>query len=782
MFIVFAVLLIIGFGFFGCVDNTQATQQKQRGLVETLSPNNFHLNSNDDIKDYPPGQCIAMICKDKIPVFPLNLFFDRSLKNKQCDFQQINEEDYGKFVTENYIGEKSIKYFMFGAGHSFLSFSDANAYCDNSMKMSVKWLIGGKGFKYSLPEKDRAECFLDINILPVYILYSDFENADAARAGEIAKTLNGAGPAMIVSEAELDDSDVNRYAIIKNQIAQMKTNCPKCLIALGVKLNGTSEYNAINKLFSDRTLFDNVDVVAYGINSHYFNDCNPDKLIYYGISFSNFLLHKYSKPSIISYALFDAAPSLDSSCVWSDVSVANGYSLLYVNANNLASNGVIGAAIYSFYGGGPLKYDNSRNYAFIDINSLATNPQNPSKMEPRFSNYFGFCQAYHTHGAGDAPNIIPLVFSTGSQNCNYAFNTNFGRFVGGSDKEIKPIDIDTYKTTAAQPFSFCAGCVKGEKVPDSIKAFPGSLDKCTSFSPIIEIAADKFDMDPTLLRAAAWQESDFHECSVSEVPIENKNCNEYELKQISDSETNCGYKVQQEQDKICAYGLIQVIEYPWWVYKKYSVKPQDLPDVVKVCASKINEHDYPDFNPFRPYDSACAYAYKFMNDNLPTARRLVDSNLDKLDINVEKNPNDKNKKEWVSIFLALYGIYGEGSNVQQDWIDMFAIQKDIAFAPSSCSYNKDFFDYVKNCLRDYGYDVLAKYKWLANADNCKNTKCAEEKMVDETIIKYLCDAGEMEVNCCNAAKTGLFSLWGQYSAKKLCDSPPFGCEKYCLET
>ncbi len=760
MKVLFAIAILLVFGY---TYNENIPKNKFIGF----SPKQFTLNA-DDIQDYPPGACFAMVCKNKTPQFPYNLFFDASLKNSECSFQACNEVEYNKFMNGSYKNQ-SIRLFMFGIGHSFFSFSNANAYCNNSMKLSVKWLVGGKDFDYSLPTKDRAECFLDKNILPTYILYSNFENVNVTRAGKIAKILNGTGPAILVSEAELDNSDPSRYETVKNQIIQMKSNCPKCLIALGVKLNGTSEYDVINKLFSDVTFRNNVDIVAYGINSHYFKDCNSDKLIWYGMKYSHYLLHTYSKPSLITYVLFDEAESSDKSCIWSNISVSNGYSNLYVHANDFTSNGIIGVSVYSLYGGGPLVCENCE---FIDINSLL-NPK-ISTYEPRFSNYFGFCQAYYTHLTGDAPNVIPLVYSTGSRNCNYAWNSNFGRFIGGSDMEIKPINL--YEIDKIQLFSFCASCIKNGTAPNSIETANGFSDYCYSNSPIIELAADNFDMDPTLLRAAAWQESTFNNCSVSEVKIENDGCNPLGLSSIFNSETKCAYNVKESGNKICAYGLIQVIEYPSEIYEKNNL---NLPTVARVCGKITNNKI--DFNPFRPYDSACGYAYKFMNNNLPAARNLVNLNIDKLDI----KPEDESKKEWISIFLALYGIYGQGSMLQQDWIDKFAIQKDIQCSDCivGCDVgcgNKDFFTYVKYHLRyNYGYDVLAKYKWLVNPKNCPNTQCAEEQMPDQTIIKYVCETEEMEKDCCNAAKTGLFGLWGEYSAKHLCENPPLKCMKYC---
>ncbi len=803
---------------FGCTQSE--FQQSIGGLVGELGPANFTINVSEDIGNFSNGTCMAMLCQNVTPQFPYNIFYDSSLKGGNCSFLPCNETQYNDTITGKYTGV-SVRLFMFGAGQSFLPFADANVYCNNSMKMSVKWLIGTNYSTYPMAKKERAECFLDKNVIPTYILYSNFTNINATRAGEIAANLNGAGPAIIVSEADLDNSNASNYPLVKNEIITMKAKCPKCLIALGIKLNGSSEYNVTQELFRDSAFMQSVDIVAYGVNSHYFSECNPDLLLWYAVNYSKFLLFNYTKPSLISYALFDAGNSSDGSCRWYNETVGNGYSELYADVGTFAGNGIIGASLYSFYGIGPFQCEDC---AFMDPNSATCSPSgyNPVQLNPRFFNYMGFCQAYYSGIGENISGIMPPVFSNGSNNCNYAFNSNILRYLNVSDTEIKP--LVPYQITASKPFFQCAGCTGNGTIPTEFKAVPTpSTSQCTDYKPSIEIAADNFDMDPALLRAAVWQESNFNKCAVSYVPKSNMNCNPLNLTDIPDPDPKCPCTFAQqdlytdpasanpvspctatgtgEVCKPCAFGLAQVIEYPWVVYKDNPLLP--VPDPVRMCAMKLTQDGYPDFDPFRPYDGPCAYAYKFMVINLPKSYAFINTggNLVKLDA-----ATDQNKKDWFATFFALDLMFGHQGKPgcykltdvsQQDWIDDFANQKDRTDCASNpvvcmgettanpdCCGNKDFMKYVKFCEHNgsfsYAYDVIDKYAGLTQAPplGCAaNRYCPETAMANTDIVDYLCTTKQMEPECCADAYD---PVSGSYNAQYLCcPAPGAPCDKYC---
>lgn len=802
----FAIALLF---LFGCAADMSE-------LIKELKTTNLSLNSSHDMTTYPNGTCIAMICSNKTPSFPFNLFFDSSLKGGNCSFQPCNETLFDEINRQGKYPDLSIRLFMFGSGHSFLSFSDSNLYCNNSMKMSVKWLVGSNYSAYPMPTKERAECFLDKNIIPVYLLYSNSTNINASRAGEIANELNDSGPAILVSEAELDDANESRYSLVKDQIISMRAKCPKCLIALGLKMNGSSEYNVVRAIFSDSSILEKVDIVAFGLNSHYFKGCDPDLIFWYAANFSRFLVFNYTKPSLMTYVLFDQANSSDNSCTWANETVANGYSLLYLYSGTFASDGIIGASLYSFYGIGPLGCENCALMGMNSGSDVCRETYEPEKIEPRFFNYMSFCQAYYSGVDGQMSGVSPIVFPNGSRNCDFAYNSNIWNYAKSTDTLIT--SLVTYEIAKSEPYFSCGGCFGNGTMPTTFPSISGSSDYCTNYTPSIEIAADNFDVDPLLMRAAIWQESSFDKCEVSFVPKSSTSCNAANLEQVEDPDACCSpptekyYKNKSstntvspcepesnfinypsrkgDECKPCAYGLAQVIEYPWKVY--YENSTLAIPQAVRTCALKIREEGVPDFNPFRPYNGPCAYAYKFMNNNLPSAQGLVSigANADKLDIGT-----DANKKEWYAAFLALYGIYGISSSTMQGWINDFYAQnpdnEDICSdvpdccesgspKTNSCCQNPDFMNYVKYCEHSggfsYGYDVLTKYNWLMG--NCDEKYCPDTQYADRNTIGYVCTHDYMEDECCNAAR-----LAGYYSATYMCyvnPSTPAACkQKYC---
>ncbi|MFA5077403.1 MAG: hypothetical protein WC488_03170, partial [Candidatus Micrarchaeia archaeon] len=370
--------------------------ESMRGVAGEMKPQNFTMNASQDLARFHNGSCIGMICENvSAPSFPFNLFYKSSLKGGVCYFAECNETRYYEITKLHTPANASVRNFMVGAGPSFLSFADANTYCNNTMQMSVKWLVANKQMTYPLPAKERAECLLDKGVIPVYVLYSQPRNINITRTAEIAAALKGAGPVIIVTDAELTDDEEKMYHYnISDQIKAIRSNCPNCLVALGVKLNGTSEYNLTRSYFMDCQCSE-PDLVAYGLNSHYFSDCNPKDMIWRASNFSKSVLKTYirdnrtvySKPSIIIYTMFDEGPSSDLSCEWTKETVGNAYSMLYApNIEPFAAGGIIGFSLYSLYGIGPLSCENC---ALVDPNfaqsdDICSQSFLPEPKNPRF--------------------------------------------------------------------------------------------------------------------------------------------------------------------------------------------------------------------------------------------------------------------------------------------------------------------------------------------------------------------------------------------------------------
>ncbi|MBU0586191.1 transglycosylase SLT domain-containing protein, partial [Candidatus Micrarchaeota archaeon] len=683
---------------FGCTDFENVTKK----MGKELEAKDISISSEQDLVDYGEGKCMAMVCVYNDPF--LAFWREASLFEGKCKFTDIDFTSYSTYV-ENYLkgeGDREVMpMFMFGAGHSLFSFDSANSYCKSAMGMAVKWLVGNEYSEYTLPSKSRTDCLLKNNVMPVYILYSGMENVSKERAGEIAKIVDGSGPTILVSEIELDDSDSSKYQSIREEIFEMKKGCSDCLIALGVKLNGSSEFNVTDEIFSDEATKNNVDLIAYGIDSHNFDTCKAEEILFYASNFSNYALNKYEKFSVIPYVLFDRAESADGSCNWTNQSVGYAYSDLFVNMHALVGNGIIGTSIYSLYGGGPLE---CTDCGFVNARYDDCNPTSFSltKNEPAFTNFMGFCRSYYSGVEGEMSGIQPIVASKGATNCNYAVNTNIYRYMDErGNNQVRPFVTGNIE---AETLAFnCAACVAEnlDKPTDFDSESAGGL--CTKYYPQIEIAADNFDMDPMLLRAVVWQESSFNPGAVSYAPISNNNCNPLDIESVLDpdgcvqpiaddwfvdksnmddpvsacrKESEIAEADKGEKCKPCAYGLAQVIEYPSNYYSDYSV---DYPEAVSVCAVKTGT--VLSFNPYNGYDGPCAYSYKY-SKALQDAVKLVNNNAGKLGASGDSE-EAQNKKSWYSAFFALDSVFGHQTKgcggkirTQQQLIDDFNAQKD----------------------------------------------------------------------------------------------------------
>jgi hypothetical protein len=779
--------------------------------LESFKLSNMSLNSSDSISNYSAGKCMALICGIEGAWFGPS-----SYKGKSCSMQVITAQQFAQNSSDLYNGR--IPMYLLGAGSTSTWFNFGNMMCNNSMRLSVKWLVGKADEPYADASKDASECYLTKEVFPLYMLYSGGENVDPSRAAEIATELNGAGPLMLVSEMDLGDPDL--VPAVQQQLVGMKAACPACQIGLGVKLNGSSEYEITSAVFDDPAAFAATDFVAYGLNTHYFKECNSAKMVYYAQNFSHWLMAGYTKRSIISYALFDRAEGLDGLCSWNDATVGQALTDLHANSYNLLRSGVMGYAAYSVYGKGPL---NCRDCSLLKMGLLGCSDISLAANEPFYTDFFGNCQAYY-NGFGSQEKrtlpVMPMVFTNGSDDCSYTTNLNLFSFIKFSTTGDKP-DVENPITMDSHKSFWCAECTS-PLLPPVVSASGAPAEVCGGFIPTIELAADAVNMDPVLLRAVAWQESGMKKCAVSHVSVSNIKCNPLNLmdEQVQDPDGCCTehttkqwflygtkcYTPEEAADKApnvtqgarckpCAYGLTQNIEYPSNLYAGHSdlLTPQII-EAMNFCGTGDGVNTDL-FNPFRPYDDSCMYAYKYVHFNLPAAKALVSANEGKLHV-ASVDPANVSLKKWMAAFFALDNMYGHqsvpgchaSSDTQQDWIDQFSKQyysNDCTTClndenRTACCGNRNFFDFVKNCEHNgsfsYAYDVLSKY--LAVSSQCGISACPAKPsiIISNTNIGDQCSPGGpgMLVNttdCCLYAKNG-----GVFDALNFCSVAPAECK------
>lgn len=645
----------------------------------------------------PTGDCICMVCGTTAPPEPYSIFYNFSYAGKTCSFQPCTQEQYLQKVNPNPSGEY-MNFFMLGQG-GFGDFGTANTFCNNSLRMPVKWLDARNSpdGEYPLPDPGRATCFLEKGSIPVYILYSEGNAVNVDRAEEIAALFRDRGPVIITTEMGFDLS--SNIAAITEQAERMKAACPNCLIALATKLGDDSEN--FHQLAEDAA--QHIDLFAFGIDSRSSNSCNPSALYYEAVSYSERLLYKYKKPSILAYVLIDKGWNDENTCFWSEPMVDEAYSDFYTYAPAFPSSGIIGVSLYSLSGAGPLNCEDC---------GLLGPLGDPTTSHAA---WFSQCQRAYSSKA-----IIPLVFTNapgtmcmfGPSAYNYAGTSFYTQYHPPGEA-----------ATAAPAFYRCDACTvlkRPVSVGKSISISTPGEYVCKDY-PVLDSYADIRDLDPAFVRATVWHESNFKRCSVghSTAPCGKKTA----IYSVTDPDSGCEgdpdwrgsntYTVPSGH--VCDMGLIPTFVPPESMWAGIEFNSDGLSDmhIAEQCA----EDD--DFNPFNPTHIACEGTAE-LAEHMRKASIWVKGNEDKLGLTKIKRTYGEeeyeNAKGLIIIMMArmqfigseAYGKrdvlaekFSEFSNVDCDKAGDSECCSNGRVLSSTCCGNNDFIEFVTNeeCTR-----------------------------------------------------------------------------------
>lgn len=724
-----------------------------------------------ELKDCPTQNCICFVCKNNSALTPpFNLILSSSLKGGTCYFKENCDGDEVQTLIES--TEKGLMPFMLGVGPRFVDFADANVYCNNTMRMAVQWLtprylIGSKG-EYVLPEEEVTDCLLDKMVIPVYVLYSNNTSVDADRAKVIAEHLKDKGPVIIVAEIDFNSDDDAVVEAVKSQIKKMRAICPRvdnenlpyCLLAVAPKMGDKKGLDAVMAEVAE-----DVDLIAFGVNSHYSTKCTAAYAFYEAMNFSKYAHFKYNKPIIWPYMLFDSGgKNKDESCTWSEYEASKAYYTFYNYIPVFISNGVIGAAAYQYYSSDeitdPLKCSSC---GLVEFEGNDVVPKDPA-----FSSWFYGCQAY-----GSQKNIMPAIFpKEDGGTCSYL--TNIGLFVQKKITTGSPATILNVEDVESKRIFTCVPCIAScnDDItcnPYEIKPADGASSKCEGFSELNYWASIR-GLDPLFVRAIAWVESSLDTenplnsiCAVS-YPVEFSNpacnnanyqvildpsgvCNEYisahgdytgktgaDYVSVEDGEVTgtpwlvdkyneyiaAGKSTEEAFEELakitglkpCGLGILQNLEYPYTYNNNVgggwgAAHPVDP----TMCAPKG------EYNPYNITHSACLGTYRlryrwdyfedFVTDD-PAVFGIYD--------------DDPVKIKYVTAFMVAYSYQG---GWKDEWVEEFVDQSaltphecmDMQEEPECCA-NSDFITYISSCkvgTNYYGLNVLKRYVALKDA-------------------------------------------------------------------
>ncbi len=715
------------------------------------------------LKQCPTQNCVCFVCKNNSGLTPpFDLFLSSSLKGGTCYFKKNCDTEEVKELVESQT--EGLMPFMLGVGPRFVDFADANVYCNNTMRMAVQWLtpryLVGSGGEYVLPEPEVTECLLDKMVIPVYVLYSNGTSVSADRAMKVAEKLKDQGPVIITAEIDFDSNDPAIVEAVKNQIKKMRAVCPRvddknspyCLLAVAPKMG---DKEGLDKVMEDIDVRNAVDLIAFGVNSHYSKKCSSAYAFYEAMNFSKYAYFTYNKPVIWPYMLFDSGgKNKDESCTWSEFETSKAYYTFYNYIPVFISNGVIGAAAYEFYSADELTDPLKCN----DCGLVKFEGNTAVPKDPAFSSWFYGCQAY-----GAQKNIMPAIFpQEDGGTCSYL--TNIGLFVQDKITTGNPSSIYNVEDIESKRIFTCVPCIASctDSIscnPYNIASLDGASSKCEGFEELNYWASIR-GLDPLYVRAIAWAESGLDTedpmksiCKVSyPVDVENGGCNNGDYPVIDDPSHYCDsiielygdytgktaadYKTapwvkelisQGKSDaelaniqvKPCGLGLLQNIEYPYEVKEKFTNWGSANAIDPTMCA--------PDgkYNPYNASHSACLGTFR-IRDRWDVAESEVNENPAAYGI----YDDDPVKIKYVIGFIVYYRYAGAWEDV---WVTNFKDQakkneeeckKNVnpEYGEGTCCGNLDFINYVTNCAdgkKKNGMKVLKMYVALKE-------ECGEE--------------------------------------------------------
>lgn len=583
-----SVYLVLGISFLIFISGCLSVVSDAGGYADEYLTEFDYVSAASPEDLCKEGFCKCFVCKNGTGW----LWPKRSLVGGECMFvDDCNQEKYEDFSDPAGGSDYFSQTFLIGAGPSFADFGDANLYCHDSLNMAVHWLLGDERNGYDRPDVGRTICMLGLDIIPVYVLYSDSENIDVSRTREIAhsfgdaytytgNTLQGpVGPVIITTEFEYNatkpgvvDAVVDQIHAINEECNDIHADPPRinCFVAVAPRIGDTEALDAVMSRVDDNE----VHMLAYGINSNYANRtrCNGQFMREDAARFSRYALYNYSIPTVIPYILFDSGSVSPDGCAMTDSGVADAYGSFFPNGvQHLMDAGVIGISLYDFntstFGGDPL--------GCVDCAVGSSND--------RMNAWFGGCQKFVSISSDIPSGGMPIIFPNESGGyCDYGSQMDsifhMWRDVEAGQDFSSTIEHEVEVPEREDALFRCDACltqsnkslfdyfpVLEEFAPDGFptahsELCPGCTEPATCYIyPQIDYYASKESIDPMLMRAIIWAESNFNTCS---------------------------------QTKIC-----RVPGTDGCLNGKYSASYNEMHDPSGVCDEHLQSITAPDFNP-----------------------------------------------------------------------------------------------------------------------------------------------------------------------------------------
>ncbi|MEM4367272.1 MAG: hypothetical protein QW035_04055 [Candidatus Anstonellales archaeon] len=656
------------------------------------------------------NDCSCMVCKQKTPWLSSvpSLYEGECSFDTNCSRDEIHNISITTTSTHTFVQRALV-----GQGPSMGTFRYANKFCNNSLSLATQW-VTRQQFSYPIVSKSIPKCYLEKNVMPLYLLYSTGTSPDPNEGGKFAAQFKDLGPVLIVSDfSAKKDASRDDTSIIRAQLQAMKQECPNCLIGFGVKY-GETEF--AHSVLSDKATRDAVDFIGVGFDNKEMmkkeSTCDPNVAITKLFVWSRNLTYAFDKPVVWAYILLDKGIFVmgnGKQCRWTEDYNTQFIKIYYLQLQQLTSSGIIGSSMYSLVsnaGGGPIDCANCGMFDF--------SKQNADQLQ-EFRHWFYFCQIAYS---GPYAPIIHFPVGPLPQCVLVSSNYQIPFATISIDNPLDPLKSDPLEYT-------CTGCLYYEDLPDpydrcitpySPGSAPGASDPsdndlCNTYKDVSDGYSDLYSIPPAITRAVMWVMSGgagtIDKCAYYYATSSDPFCNPGPAPPpyppyISDPSSVCSISPQpQSGQRYCNFGLtgLQIAPFTYYNSDPHGL---ELPYNAKRCN--------PNFNPFDPYDNLCAFGGE-LSKNLSSAYKFVDENADKL-LQFRGTDYESDERDLIAMFIALHMYYGDWDS---SWISSYA---SITPNPSdaSCTYT-DFIDYTtKRNKQMYGYDfayeVIRKYRYI----------------------------------------------------------------------
>lgn len=649
--------------------------------------------------------CSCMVCKQETPwlssipsLYKGSCYFDTDCPREDVHAISLSTQKTNTFIQRALVGQ----------GPSMGTFRYANPFCNNSLSLATQWVLRPYA-SYPLVSKNIPKCYLEKNVMPLYLLYSTSGPPDAAEGGKFAAQFKDLGPVLIVSDfAAQKTSSRDDTLVIKEQLKAMKQECPNCLIGFGVRYG---DYELSHSVLSDPSVIGYVDFIGVGFdNKEMMNKesvCDPNTAITKLFVWSRNLTYFFDKPVVWAYILLDKGTFVmgnGKQCTWTQEYSTQFIKIYYLQLQQITSSGIIGSSMYSLVSnsGGPLDCKNCGMFDFAQ--------KTPDQLQ-EFKHWFYFCQIAYS-----GPFAPIIHFPVGPIPECTLVSSNYGiPFASISiDNPLDPVKADPLEFT-------CTGCLYYEKLQDPydrcIKPWdllpgdPPDSEICDAYRELSDGFSDLYSIPPAITRSVMWERSTRNEkldkCAFYHSNPSDPFCNPAGPAPppyppyISDPASVCYIIQPSSNEQYCHLGLtgLQIAPFTYYNSDPHGL---ELPYNAKRCD--------PNFNPFEPADNLCAFGGEFSED-LSSAYSLVDKNRDIL-LHFKNTEYENDERELIATFIALHMYYGDWDD---SWISNYASITPNP-ADTSCTYS-DFIDYTAwRNEQAYGYDIafetLRKYRYV----------------------------------------------------------------------